>query len=85
MNRKIQYSDEPLGSPEIIPDFLPGPAELAIKEENVKITIALSRESVDYFKSEAERHQVKYQRMIRQLLDLYVERQKSLDDEAEAS
>ena len=77
MSRKIQYSDEPLGKLELVPDFLPSPGELALKDENVKITIALSKESVDYFKAEANRHQVKYQRMIRQLLDLYVSQQKS--------
>jgi len=78
MNKQIQYRDEPLGELELIPDFLPSPGELALKEENVKITIALSKESVEYFKAEAERHHVKYQRVIRKLLDLYVSKQKSL-------
>ena len=80
MSRKIQYSDEPLGKLELVPDFLPGPGELVLKDENVKITIALSKESVDYFKAEANRHHVKYQRMIRHLLDLYVSQQKSLTE-----
>jgi hypothetical protein len=76
MNRKIHYSDEPLGELVLVPDFLPSPGELVLKEENIKITIALSKESVDYFKAEAGRHHVKYQRVIRQLLDLYVTQQK---------
>ena len=80
MSKKIHYSDEPLGKLELVPDFLPSPGEIALKEENVKITIALSRESVDFFKAEAGRHHIKYQRMIRQLLDLYVSKQKSLLD-----
>jgi len=80
MNKQIQYNDEPLGKLELVPDFLPSPGELALKEENIKITIALSKESIDYFKDEANRHHIKYQRMIRQLLDLYVAQQKSQTD-----
>lgn len=78
MSKTIQYSNEPLGKLEIIEDFLPSPETLALKEENVKVTIALSKESVDFFKSEASKHKIKYQRMIRQLLDIYVEKQKNL-------
>jgi len=77
MSKTIQYSDEALGKLEITEDFLPSPKTLALKEENVKVTIALSKESVDFFKSEANKHNIKYQRMIRQLLDIYVENQKT--------
>ena len=80
MSKKIHYSDEPLGELALVTDSLPSPGELVLKEENVKITIALSKESIDYFKAEASRHHVKYQRMIRKLLDLYVTQQKSLSD-----
>ena len=79
MNKKIEYSAEQLGELEIIRDFLPSPADLALKEKNVKITIALSKESIDFFKAEASRHHIKYQRMIRNLLDHYVSRHKSND------
>jgi hypothetical protein len=41
---------------EVIADFLPSPEELAFKEETVKITIALSKSSVDFFKKKAESH-----------------------------
>jgi len=78
MNKQIQYSNEPLGKLEVIDDFLPSPKSLALKEENVKITIALSKESVEFFKAEADKHHIKYQRMIRQLLDIYVSKQKNL-------
>ena len=78
MNKQIQYSDEPLGEIQIISDFLPSPNELALKEENVKITIALSKESVSFFKDEAQKHHTQYQKMIRNLLDSYVTHQKSL-------
>jgi len=78
MNKQIRYSNEPLGKLEVIDDFLPSPKSLALKEENVKITIALSKESVEFFKAEADKHHIKYQRMIRQLLDIYVSKQKNL-------
>jgi len=64
-----------LGPVEIIADFLPSPEELAWREEGVKVTLALSRKSVEFFKAEAAKHQTQYQRMIRRLLDAYVEQQ----------
>ena len=73
MTKKIIYTNEPLGKVEVIPDFLPSPAELAFSEEGVKVTLALSKSSVDFFKLEASKHQTQYQRMIRRLLDSYVE------------
>lgn len=75
MKRKIVYTDEALGDIEVVPDFLPAPAELAFREEGVKVTLALSKKSVEFFKSEASKHQTQYQRMIRRLLDAYVEAQ----------
>ncbi len=71
MSVKIRYTDEPLGDLRVIPDFLPSPDELAVREEGVKVTIALSKKSVDFFKSEATKHRTQYQRMIRRLLDVY--------------
>ena len=75
MKRKITYTNEPLGELEVVPDFLPPPAELAFREEGVKVTLALSKKSVEFFKFEASKHQTQYQRMIRRLLDAYVEAQ----------
>lgn len=75
MRKKITYTNEPLGEIEVIPDFLPLPAELALREEGIKVTLALSKKSVDFFKFEASKHQTQYQRMIRRLLDAYVEAQ----------
>lgn len=71
MTAKIRYTDEPLGKLEVVPDFLPSPEELAIREEGVKVTIALSKRSVEFFKHEAAKHGTQYQRMIRLLLDTY--------------
>ncbi|MDO8931866.1 MAG: hypothetical protein Q7U97_05690 [Rhodocyclaceae bacterium] len=74
---KIKYTDEPLGKVQVVPDFLPSPAELAFREEGVKVTLALSRKSVEFFKSEATKHHTQYQRMIRRLIDAYVDAQAS--------
>lgn len=71
MSGKIKYTDEPLGKVEVIRDVLPSPEELAFKEDTVKVTIALSKSSVEFFKREAEKHDTKYQQMIRRLLDEY--------------
>ena len=73
MSVKIKYSDEPLGKTQVVADFLPSPRELAFREEGVKITLALSKKSIEFFKSEATKHQTQYQRMIRRLLDSYVD------------
>ena len=71
MSAKIKYTDEPLGPLKVVPDFLPTPEELVFKEDTVKVTIALSKESVEFFKQEAEKHHTQYQKMIRRLLDVY--------------
>lgn len=73
MNARIKYTNEPLGKLRVISDFLPPPAELVFREEGVKVTIALSKRSVEFFKNEARKHKTQYQRMIRQLLDAYAE------------
>lgn len=73
MSEKIRYTDEPLGSLKVVPDFLPRPEDLIFRTEGVKVTIALSKRSVEFFKSEARKHHTQYQRMIRRLLDVYAE------------
>lgn len=75
MSTKIKYTDEPLGELRVIPDSLPSPSELAFREEGVKVTLALSKKSVEFFKAEASRHHTQYQRMIRRLVDAYVDAQ----------
>jgi predicted DNA binding CopG/RHH family protein len=73
MSRKIKYTNEPIGEPKMVRDFLPSPEDLAFREEDVKITIVLSKKSVDFFKAEAAKSDTQYQRMIRRLLDAYVD------------
>ena len=75
MKTKIKYTDEPLGKLRIVDDFLPPPEDLLFKEENVKITITLSKDSVVFFKNEAKKHNTQYQKMIRRLLDEYAAHQ----------
>lgn len=71
MRSKITYKNEPMGKVRVVADFLPTPEQLAFKEENVKVTIALSKTSLDFFKEQAGLHQTAYQKMIRNLLDAY--------------
>ena len=78
MNKPIRYTDEPLGAIRVVPGFLPPPEQLVLKNEQTKVTISLSSESVDFFKEAARKHHMQYQKMIRQLLDEYVARHKRL-------
>lgn len=71
MKRKIVYTDEPLGRIRVIKDFLPPPDQLILKDDGVKVTISLSRRSVDFFKAHARKSKIPYQRMIRRVLDEY--------------
>jgi hypothetical protein len=71
MKTKIKYTDEPMGEPKIVRDFLPPPEQLALKEEKIKITISFSKSSVDFFKREAKRNRISYQKMIRRVVDSY--------------
>ena len=75
MKTKIKYTNEPIGKVKVISDFLPSPEELILKDETVKVTIALSKTSVDFFKNEAKKHNTQYQKMIRRLLDEYAAHQ----------
>jgi len=50
---------------------IPSPGELARKQKKVKVTIALSSSTIDFFKKEADEHGTKYQRLIRAVLDEY--------------
>ena len=71
MKGRVNYTSEPLGTVRVVEDFLPPPEDLVFKEENVKVTMSLRKSSVEFFKTEAEKHHTSYQAMIRRLLDLY--------------
>lgn len=78
MKKTIRYTDEPMDDVRIVEDFLPSPKDLVFREETVKITIALSRKSVDFFKQVARNHKTQYQKLIRRLLDEYTVRHKDV-------
>ena len=70
---KIKYTNELLGKIRVVPNFLPAPEDLVFREEGIKVTLTLSKHSVEFFKREAAKHNTQYQRMIRRLLDAYAE------------
>jgi len=72
MKKETKYTDRPLSEVRVVDDFLPSPRELAFRDEQIKVTIGLSKTAVDFFKQEARRHHTPYQKMIRRLLDAYV-------------
>lgn len=71
-NKTISYTEEPIEA-KIINDFLPSPEELIFKEENVKVTLTLTKKTIDFFKGQAASHHTGYQTMIRALLDQYAD------------
>ena len=71
MKRKIKYTEEPMGGLRVVRDFLPPPEQLALKEDNIKITISLSKSSINFFKRKAKGNPKSYQKMIRQVIDSY--------------
>jgi len=74
MKNKIKYTEETMGKLRVVKDSLPPPDQLVLKEENVKITIALKKSSIEFFKKEAEENHTSYQKMIRQVIDWYASR-----------
>jgi len=82
MNKKRNeiYTDAPKNvskailEGEIVADFLPPPEKLLKKEPKVKITITLNSGSVNFFKKYARKNNVKYQTMINEVLDKYVQK-----------
>lgn len=56
-----------------VDDFLPPPDQLIAKEETKKITISLSKRSIDFFKKVSHENHIPYQQMIRKVIDSYTE------------
>jgi predicted DNA binding CopG/RHH family protein len=74
-SRTVRYTTGEIGRAKVVDDFLPSPESLVAREDNVKVTLGLSRRSVDFFKRAAKQRRVPYQRMIRALVDAYAEKQ----------
>jgi hypothetical protein len=73
--KKDHDSDMPVGELTFVRDFLPPPHMLVPRDDSVKVTLSLHKNSLDFFKREAKKNRVPYQRMIRALVDEYVSRQ----------
>ncbi len=69
--KKSNKSDMPVGKLTRVEDFLPPPEQLVMPEETVKVTLSLTKSSLDFFKRKAQKQGAKYQRMIRELVDRY--------------
>jgi predicted DNA binding CopG/RHH family protein len=78
MNNTIPDPAAPIGNVTIVKDFLPPPEELIPKPKTVQITMEFTAESIEFFKREAQFHNVSYQVMIRNIIDAYV-RQEQLN------
>ena len=77
--RKKKYEElVPEGELVLIPDFLPPPHELARARRMVKVTLSLTKESLDFFQDHAKRNNVKYQKMIREVVDIYAKKSMAL-------
>lgn len=71
MKSRTKYTEEPIGDVRVINDFLPPPDQLVLKEETVKVTIAFKKSSIDFFKKQARTHNTSYQKMMREVIDVY--------------
>ena len=75
-SKTVKYTAGEIGRVRVVDDFLPPPDALVARDDNVKVTLGLSRRSVEFFKRAAKARRVPYQRMIRALVDAYAERQR---------
>lgn len=72
--RKQIDDDFPYGKLTVVKDDLPPPDQLWIPDDGVKVTLKLTRRSIQFFKSLARKKRSKYQRLIRELVDHYTVR-----------
>jgi len=77
MKQKINYTEAPadveeaLKAAKQIKDFLPSPDQLVMRDSTKKVTLALTEESLTFFKKAGEKRRVPYQQLIRRVLDEY--------------
>ena len=53
MKNKISYKNEP-NEARVIEDFLPSPEELSLHDKKIKVTLTLTKKSLDFFKENAK-------------------------------
>jgi len=75
MKKRKNLDDVPKGKLTLMADFLPPPALLVRKTDTIRVTSEFTKSSIDFLKKEAKKAKVPYQRMLRSLIDLYVEKQ----------
>lgn len=75
MKKIDKIETAPSGNLKIINDFLPPPSQLVRREDTIRITSEFTKSSILFLKEEAKKAKVPYQRMLRTLIDLYVEQQ----------
>lgn len=63
--------NQPVGKLVRVSDILPAPNDLVLSDDTVKVTLALTKSSLEFFKKEAKKNRTKYQRMIREIIDRY--------------
>lgn len=78
MNNTTPDPAEPIGDVIIVRDFLPPPEQLVPKITTVRITMEFTKESIEFFKREAQNHNASYQAMICNLVDVYAKQQQIL-------
>jgi predicted DNA binding CopG/RHH family protein len=73
MNSKITYTNEPMEMGEVVKDFLPSPDQLVSKGKTKtnQVTLELTEESVNFFKDQADRKQIPYEKIIELLVEKY--------------
>lgn len=71
MRKKVRYTDERVAMGERVTDFVPPPLALVKREPTTKVTLELTQSSLAFFKKQAKRARVPYQRMLRSLIDAY--------------
>ena len=72
--KRVVDPDMPVGKLTLVKNFLPPPDQLVFPEETVKVTLSLTKSSLEFFKRQAARQNTKYQKMIRELVDKYAEK-----------
>jgi predicted DNA binding CopG/RHH family protein len=69
---KTRSADKIVEKSNSFKNLMPSLDKLAQKEDSIKVTLSLTKASVEYFKNEASKREVCYQVMIRNLIDEYV-------------
>lgn len=69
----VKFTKSEVGKFRRVADFLPPPEALVRRDDTVKVTLALSRSSLEFFKEQAAAQHLPYQKMIRALVDHYAE------------